>query len=151
MYKQETLRQSSSADETSEQILFSSLVIPILLLASAAIFGLLISAVPLNIALISVLVLVIQILAGGSFLTLFTKKTQLSWQEFCGAGIAIGTLLTFGVDQIFRATVISNFAWITPILFLPLAITRKKFKFDATLVKNSSNATEMLPIFAAMV
>ena len=151
MYRQETLRQSSSADETSEQILFSSLVIPILLLASAAIFGLLISAVPLNIALISVLILVIQIFAGGSFLTLFTKKTQLSWQEFCGAGIAIGSLLTFGVDQIFRTTVISNFAWIVPILFFPLAITRKKFKFDTALVKNFSKSTEMLPIFAAML
>ena len=95
MNRQETLCQFSSADEPSEQNKFSKLSNSVLLLASVAILALLVAAVPLKVAVISVLVLVVQIFAGGSFLTLFTRKTQLSWQEFCGAGIAFGTLLTF--------------------------------------------------------
>ena len=150
MNRQETLRQFSSADEPREQKNISGLLNSVLFLALTAILGLLLAAVPLKVAMISVLILVIQIFAGGSFLTLFTKKTQLSWQEFCGAGIAIGTLLTFGLDQIFRNTAISSFAWLAPILFLPFAISRQKIKFDATLVKNSSFLVEMLPIFAAV-
>ena len=150
MNRKETLRQFSSADEPREQKNISGLLNSVLLLASAAILALLVAAVPLKVAVISVLILVIQIFAGGSFLTLFTKKTQLSLQEFCGAGIAFGTLLTFGLDQIFRNTFISSFVWLAPILFLPLAISRQKIKFDATLVKNSSFLVEMLPIFAAV-
>ena len=123
MKKQDVHQPDAVTSQTSKPIVFEASLITVLLLASAVFIALLISEVPPKIAAIALLIIVLQILAGGSFLSMFVHKSHLTWKEFCGVGLALGSLLTFGFDQIFRNTDISGFAWTLPILFLPLAIS----------------------------
>lgn len=89
---------------------FQSLVFPILL----------ISEVNLWTSTLSVFVLTLQIIAGSSLFLTFVNKSEFTWQEIIGLGIVLGSILTFGFDQIFRNTPIASFAWSIPVVLCPL-------------------------------
>ena len=151
MKKQDVHQPGARSNHANELIGFEASAIIVLLLSSVVFVALLISGVPPKIALIALLVVVLQILAGGSFLSMFVYKSHLTWKEFCGVGLAIGSLLTFGFDQIFRNTAISSFAWTLPILFLPLSIWMSRLKIDVTIVRNDLITTELLAISATVL
>ena len=90
---------------------------------------LLISEVKIGLAVIATTIFALQIVAGASCLVLCTRKLSFTWQELAGFGLAIGSLLTFGFDQVFRTTAISGMAWLIPVLILPL-ITFQKIRSD---------------------
>ncbi|MSW12106.1 MAG: hypothetical protein F2884_00805, partial [Actinobacteria bacterium] len=150
MKKQDVHQPDAVTSQTSKPIVFEASLITVLLLASAVFVALLISEVPPKIAAIAVLIAVLQIFAGGSFLSMFVYKSHLTWKEFCGVGLALGSLLTFGFDQIFRNTDISGFAWTLPILFLPLSIWKSRLKIDITIAQNDLTTTDLLAISATV-
>ena len=151
MKKLDVRRPDATIYQTNQPIVFQASANILMLLTSAVFFALLISGVPLKVAAIALLIVVLQILAGGSFLTMFVYKSHLTWKEFCGVGLAIGSLLTFGFDQIFRNTAISGFAWTLPILFLPLSIWRSRLKIDVTIARNDLIVTELAAISATVL
>ncbi len=151
MKKQDVHRPDAKSSQLDKPIIFESTVNIALMLASAVFVALLISGVPLKVAVIALLIVVLQALAGGSFLSIFVCKSHLTWKEFCGVGLAIGSLLTFGFDQIFRNTAISSFAWTLPILFLPLSIWKSRLKIDVTIARNDLITTELLAISATVL
>lgn len=87
---------------------------------------LILSEVSLGVSIISSAFLAFQILGGGAILILINKRGVISWQEFCGIGIAVGSLLTIILDQIFRNTPISDIAWATPLIWI--VFISKKFR-----------------------
>ena len=151
MKKLDVRRPDATIYQTNQPIVFQASANILMLLTSAVFVALLISGVPLKVAAIALLIVVLQILAGGSFLTMFVYKSHLTWKEFCGVGLAIGSLLTFGFDQIFRNTAISGFAWTLPILFLPLSIWRSRLKIDVTIARNDLTVTELAAISATVL
>jgi hypothetical protein len=151
MKKQDLRQPEAKINQTNEPIVSDASINTVMLLASGVFVALLISGVPLKIATIALLIVVLQILAGGSFLSLFVRKSHLTWKEFCGVGLALGSLLTFGFDQIFRNTDISSFAWTLPILFLPLSIWKSRLKIDVTIARNDLITTDLLAILATML
>ena len=151
MKKQDVHRPGAVINQTNAPIVFKASLMTVMLLATAVFVALLISEVPPKIAAIAVLIAVLQIFAGGSLLSLFVYKSHLTWKEFCGLGLAIGSLLTFGFDQMFRNTVFSSFAWTIPILFFPLSIWKSRLKIDVTIARNDLITTEMLAISATVL
>ena len=151
MKKQDVRRPDATFNQTNEPIVFEASASIVLFLSSAVLIALLISGVPPKIAAIALLIVVLQILAGGSFLSMFVYKSHLTWKEFCGVGLAIGGLLTFGFDQIFRNSAISGFAWTLPILFLPLSIWKSQLKIDVTIAQNDLITTDLLAISATVL
>ena len=151
MKKQDVHQPDAETSQTSKPLVFEASLITVLLLASALFIALLISEVPPNIAAVALLIVVLQILAGGSFLSMFVHKSHLTWKEFCGVGLALGSLLTFGFDQIFRNTDISSIAWTLPILFLPWSILKSRLEINVKIVRNDLITTELLTISAAVL
>lgn len=108
---------------------------------------LILSEVSLGVSIISSAFLAFQILGGGAILILINKREVISWQEFCGIGIAVGSLLTIILDQIFRNTPISKIAWATPLIWI-VFIGKKYGDFKTlnfSIVKNYMS--ELLFIF----
>ena len=151
MQKQGVRKSDARINQTNELVVFEVSLNHMLLLAGAVFFALLISGVPLEVAAIALLIAVLQTLAGGSFLAIFINKTRLTWQEFYGVGLALGSLLSFGFDQVFRNTVISGFAWTLPLLFFPLCVWRSDLKIDLTAARNDLINTELLAISATVL
>lgn len=107
------------------------------LVVSLAVFVLLlISEVPFDVSLIASAIFAFQIYSGGSLLILICKHSTISWQEFCGVGISLGSLLTLVLDQVFRATPVSQFAWVAPFFLIVLVSakyrTRQNLRFSLT-------------------
>ncbi|MCX6535532.1 MAG: hypothetical protein NT119_03130 [Actinobacteria bacterium] len=148
MKNQDVRQPDLITNQSNEPTVFAISLNIVMLLTSAVFIALLISGVPLKIATIALLIVVLQIFAGGSFLAMFVYKSHLTWKEFCGVGLAIGSLLTFGFDQVFRNTTISSFAWILPILFFPLSIWKSRLKIDVTIARNYLITTEFFVIWA---
>ena len=143
----QTLLSTSDRD----QKVFGEFLSAIAAMGLSIFFLLVISDVPIRIAGVSVLILLLQLIAGGSCFTLFFRNIKITWQEFCGIGLAIGSLLTIGLDQIFRNTAISSFAWATPILFLPFLIRQRKFNFESFVSQNVGITLDLLPILATIL
>ncbi len=80
-------RPDAKSNQTNEPIVFEASMNIVLMLASAVFVALLISGVPLKVAVISLLIVVLQTLAGGSFLSIFVCKSHLTWKEFGGVGL----------------------------------------------------------------
>lgn len=94
---------------------------------SLGVFALLIGLeVPLNTAVVAALLLFFQILAGGIMLAKVIRDLRVSWQEFCGFGIAFGSLVTIGLDQVFRRTPIADFAWAIPATWILFSIYKRR-------------------------
>ena len=85
MKKLDVRRPDATIYQTNQPIVFQASANILMLLTSAVFFALLISGVPLKVAAIALLIVVLQILAGGSFLTMFVYKSHLTWKEFCPA------------------------------------------------------------------
>jgi len=79
---------------------------------------LLISEVSLKTALLSTVILALQMMVGGVVFARLTKRDSVSWQEFCGVGLVIGSLSMVALDQIFRRTPIADFAWMISLIVL---------------------------------
>lgn len=111
--KQTTLGDSPNSNSLTIDHLVMTAVV------SLSIFLVLIlSEVSLGVSIISSAFLAFQILGGGAILILFSKRILISWQEFCGVGIAVGSLLTIFLDQIFRNTPISKIALVAPVILI---------------------------------
>ena len=151
MRKQGVRQTDAIINQTNGPIVFEVSLNNVMLLTGGVFVALLISGVPIRVAAIALLIVILQTLAGGSFLAIFIDKTRLTWQEFCGIGLALGSLLTFGFDQIFRNTAISSYAWTLPILFLPFCVWRSKFKIDITVAQKNLITTELLAISATVL
>ena len=151
MKKQAARKPDARINQTNGSIVVEISLNNLLLLAGAVFFALLISGVPLKVATIALLIVILQTLAGGSFLAIFINKTHLTFKEFCGIGLALGSFLTFGLDQVFRNTAVSSFAWALPILFLPFCIWRSKLKIDITSTRNYLITTDSLAISATVL
>ena len=151
MQKQGVRKSDARINQTNRPVVFEVSLNHVLVLAGAVFFALLISGVPLEVAAIALLIAVLQTLAGGSFLAIFINKTRLTWQEFYGVGLALGSLLSIGFDQVFRNTVISGFAWTLPLLFLPLCVWRSDLKIDLTATRKDLINTELLAISATVL
>lgn len=140
--KQTTLGDSPNSNSLTIDHLVMTAVV------SLSIFLVLIlSEVSLGVSIISSAFLAFQILGGGAILILFGKRILISWQEFCGVGIAVGSLLTIFLDQIFRNTPISKIAWATPLIWI-VFIGKKYGDFKTlnfSIVKNYMS--ELLFIF----
>ncbi|NBR99798.1 MAG: hypothetical protein EBT42_05415, partial [Actinobacteria bacterium] len=150
--KNQNVRQPDLiTNQSNEPNVFAIPLNIVTLLASVVFIALLISGVPPKIATVALLIAVLQILAGGSFLSMFVYRSHLTWKEFCGVGLAIGSLLTFGFDQIFRNTAISSFAWTLPILFFPLSIWKSRLKIDVTIARSDLITTDLLAILATVL
>ena len=150
--KNQNVRQPDLiTNQSNEPNVFAIPLNIVTLLASVVFIALVISGVPPKIATVALLIAVLQILAGGSFLSMFVYRSHLTWKEFCGVGLAIGSLLTFGFDQIFRNTAISSFAWTLPILFFPLSIWKSRLKIDVTIARSDLITTDLLAILATVL
>lgn len=103
---------SNSEKLTTDHIVMTAVV------SLSVFFLLLLSEVSLRVSIISSLFLVFQIFAGGTILRIVSKRNLITWQEFCGVGIALGSLLTLILDQVFRKTPISEIAWAIPIILI---------------------------------
>lgn len=90
-------------------------------------FGLVVADTPIKVALVSTGFIAVQILTGGLIFVALSNKTDLSWQEFCGLGLVIGSLLTIALDQIFRQTFIADYAWVLSLFTMLLIPKSKKF------------------------
>ena len=108
---------------------------------------LLISEVPFDISLIASAIFTFQIYCGGAILILTSKCRQISWQEFCGVGIALGSLLTLVLDQVFRTTPISRVAWATPFFLIVLVIAKHRIRQNLRFNLTRNQLTETLFIF----
>ena len=112
-------------------------------------FGLFVADTPIKVALISTGFIAIQILVGGLIFGALSKKTDLSWQEFCGLGLVIGSLLTIALDQIFRHTFFADFAWMLSLLTILLFPKSKELFLSFAVEKNQTRLTDSLIILAA--
>ena len=112
-------------------------------------FGLIVADTPITVALISTGFIAIQVFVGGLIFVALSKKTDLLWQEFCGLGLVIGSLLTIALDQIFRQTFIANFAWTLSLLTMLLIPKSKEFFLSTATEKNQTRLTDLLIILAA--
>lgn len=107
-------------------------------------FALLISETPLSVALISTLFAMMQILTGAAIFVAFTKKTDLTWQEYSGIGLVIGSLLSIVLDQLFRTTFISDYAWMLALPAVLLLIKRKTTIENTKLTNHTSHTNQFV-------
>ncbi|MFM9002394.1 MAG: hypothetical protein ACKOKA_02040 [Acidimicrobiaceae bacterium] len=112
-------------------------------------FGLIVSDTPIKVALVSTGFIAIQILVGGLIFVALSNKTGLSWQEFCGLGLVIGSLLTIALDQIFRKTFIADYAWTLSLLTILLIPKSKEFFPSVVTEKTQIRLTDLLIILGA--
>jgi len=114
-------------------------------------FGLVVADTPIKVALVSTGFIAIQILTGGLIFVALSNKTDLSWQEFCGLGLVIGSLLTIALDQIFRQTFIADYAWVLSLFTMLLIPKSKKFFLSVAtdLTQTRTRLTDLLIILAA--
>ena len=119
--------------------IFQSLVLLILLISEVSFWT----------STLSVIVLTLQIIAGSSLLLTFANKSEFAWQEIVGLGIVLGSILTFGFDQIFRNTPIAIFAWSIPVILCPLVFWRYLNKSEEKLHISVSTRAELTVLFAA--
>ena len=112
-------------------------------------FGLVVSDTPIKVALVSTGFIAIQVLVGGLIFVALSNKTDLSWQEFCGLGLVIGSLLTIALDQIFRQTFIADYAWALSLLTMLLVPKSKEFFLRTATEKIQTRLTDLLIILAA--
>ena len=119
--------------------IFQSLVLLILLISEVNIWT----------STLSVIVLTLQIIAGSSLLLTFVNKSEFTWQEIVGLGIVLGSILTFGFDQIFRNTPIAIFAWSIPVILSPLVFWRYLNKSEEKFRISVSTRAELTILFAA--
>ncbi|MFM8664383.1 MAG: hypothetical protein ACKODI_11205, partial [Acidimicrobiaceae bacterium] len=112
-------------------------------------FGLIVSDTPIKVALVSTGFIAIQILVGGLIFVALSNKTGLSWQEFCGLGLVIGSLLTIALDQVFRKTFIADYAWMLSLLTILLIPNSKEFFLSVATEKTQTRLTDLLIILGA--
>ena len=116
-------------------------------------FGLVVADTPIKVALVSTGFIAIQILTGGLIFVALSNKTDLSWQEFCGLGLVVGSLLTIALDQIFRQTFIADYAWVLSLFTMLLIPKSKKFFLsvatEQTQTQTRTRLTDLLIILAA--
>ena len=140
-------RQTTLGDSPNSNGLTIDHLVMTAVVSTSIFFVLLLSEVSLSVSIISSAFLAFQILGGGAILILFSKRIVISWQGFCGIGIAVGSLLTIILDQIFRNTPISEIAWATPLIWI-VFIGKKYGDFKTlnfSIVKNYMS--ELLFIF----
>ena len=121
----------------------------LLIFQSLVLLILLISEVNFWTSTLSVIVLTLQIIAGSSLFLIFANKSEFAWQEIVGLGIVLGSILTFGFDQILRNTPIASFAWAIPVIFCPLIFWRGLDKSGARFRISFSTRAELTVLFAA--
>ena len=121
----------------------------LLIFQSLVVLILLISEVNFWTSTLSVILLTLQIIAGSSLFLIFANKSEFAWQEIVGLGIVLGSILTFGFDQILRNTPIASFAWSIPVIFCPLIFWRGLDKSEARFHITFSTRTELTVLFAA--
>ena len=114
-------------------------------------FGLVVADTPIKVALVSTGFIAVQILTGGLIFVALSNKTDLSWQEFCGLGLVIGSLLTIALDQIFRQTFIADYAWVLSLFTMLLIPKSKKFFLSVATdqTQTRTRLTDLLIILAA--
>lgn len=116
-------------------------------------FGLVVADTPIKVALVSTGFIAVQILTGGLIFVALSNKTDLSWQEFCGLGLVIGSLLSIALDQIFRQTFIADYAWVLSLFTMLLIPKSKKFFLsvatEQTQTQTRTRLTDLLIILAA--
>ena len=112
-------------------------------------FGLIVADTPIKVALVSTGFIAVQILVGGLIFVALSNKTDLSWQEFCGLGLVIGSLLTIALDQIFRQTFIADYAWALSLLTILLIPKSKEFFLSFAKEQTQTRSTDMLIILGA--
>ena len=122
----------------------------LLIFQSLVLFILLISEVNFWTSTLSVIVLTLQIIAGSSLFLTFANKSEFAWQEIVGLGIVLGSILTFGFDQILRNTPIASFVWAIPVIFCPLIFWRSLDKSGARFRISFSTRAELTVLFAAV-
>ena len=110
-------------------------------------FVLLVSEVPFDTSLVASAIFAFQIYCGGAILILISKRNEISWQEFCGVGIALGPLLTLILDQLFRATPVSQFAWATPFFLIVLVSAKYRIRQNLRFNLTKNQIIETLLIF----
>ena len=121
----------------------------LLIFQSLVLLILLISEVNFWTSTLSVILLTLQIIAGSSLFLIFANKSEFAWQEIVGLGIVLGSILTFGFDQILRNTPIASFAWAIPVIFCPLIFWRGLDKSGARFRISFSTRAELIVLFAA--
>jgi len=121
----------------------------LLIFQSLVLLILLISEVNFWTSTLSVILLTLQIIAGSSLFLIFANKSKFAWQEIVGLGIVLGSMLTFGFDQILRNTPIASFAWAIPVIFCPLIFWRGLDKSGARFRISFSTRAELTVLFAA--
>ncbi|NDB04083.1 MAG: hypothetical protein EBY38_10540, partial [Flavobacteriaceae bacterium] len=112
-------------------------------------FGLIVADTPIKVALVSTGFIAVQILVGGLIFVALSNKTDLSWQEFCGLGLVIGSLLTIALDQIFRQTFIADYAWALSLLTILLIPKSKEFFLSFAKEQTQTRLTDLLIILGA--
>jgi len=112
-------------------------------------FGLIVADTPIKVALVSTGFITVQILVGGLIFVALSNKTDLSWQEFCGLGLVIGSLLTIALDQIFRQTFIADYAWALSLLTILLIPKSKEFFLSFAKEQTQTRVTDLLIILGA--
>ena len=112
-------------------------------------FGLIVADTPIKVALVSTGFITVQILVGGLIFVALSNKTDLSWQEFCGLGLVIGSLLTIALDQIFRQTFIADYAWALSLLTILLIPKSKEFFLSFAKEQTQTRFTDLLIILGA--
>lgn len=112
-------------------------------------FGLIVADTPIKVALVSTGFITVQILVGGIIFVALSNKTDLSWQEFCGLGLVIGSLLTIALDQIFRQTFIADYAWALSLLTILLIPKSKEFFLSFAKEQTQTRFTDLLIILGA--
>jgi hypothetical protein len=112
-------------------------------------FGLIVADTPIKVALVSTGFIAVQILVGGLIFVALSNKTNLSWQEFCGLGLVIGSLLTIALDQIFRQTFIADYAWALSLLTILLIPKSKEFFLSFAKEQTQTRFTDLLIILGA--
>ncbi|MFZ9456237.1 MAG: hypothetical protein ACO27B_02310 [Ilumatobacteraceae bacterium] len=112
-------------------------------------FGLIVADTPIKVALVSTGFIAVQILVGGLIFVALSNKTDLSWQEFCGLGLVIGSLLTIALDQIFRQTFIADYAWALSLLTILLIPKSKEFFLSFATEKTQTRLTDLPIILGA--
>jgi hypothetical protein len=112
-------------------------------------FGLIVADTPIKVALVSTGFIAVQILVGGLIFVALSNKTNLLWQEFCGLGLVIGSLLTIALDQIFRQTFIADYAWALSLLTILLIPKSKEFFLSFAKEQTQTRFTDLLIILGA--
>ena len=88
-----------------------------------------------RVAIISAVFVSFQAFVGGLIFNALSKQMKITWFEFCGMGLVIGSLLTVGLDQVFRTTFIADFSWAFSVVFL-LLIPKKEDASDGLNLSN---------------